>query len=1352
MDNKKIESIEIMDELIQGRVDPSIYAFVTNTVPNFLKIGDTYRPVSTRLNEWKRFYPDLIKQFEDKAIISDDIYFRDYSVHSYLENDLFKARLKPSDVQSGYYYSKEFFKDTNTNDVKEAITDIKESYKNGISKYEYYSTKNRLPQVYHYQRQDIWTLRPNQQKAVDEFLKAVRNGRTNLLMYAVMRFGKSFTSLCCAHEMGSKITLIVSAKADVKDEWKKTVESAGNFKDFVFLESNDLLRNSNIIQEMLSSEKKVVLFLTLQDLQGGHIKEKHSQIFGKEIDLLIVDETHFGARAESFGAILRDEQNNITKLDDEIIDSVEAIDQIKVLNPKIKLHLSGTPYRILMGSEFEKEDIISFIQFSDIVKEQEDWDKDNLSNDNVDEWDNPYFGFPKMVRFAFNANQSSIDKMNTLKKQGVSFAFSGLFKPLSIKKDIKNNDHKKFMHEEEILDLLQVIDGSKEDTNLLSFLDYDKIKDGKMCRHIVMVLPYCASCDAMEQLILKNCDSFKNLNQYEIVNISGVEGSSYYRNPTDIKNVIKKHEKNNKKTLTLTVNRMLTGSTVEEWDTMIYFKDTASPQEYDQAIFRLQNQYIRTLSSGNQIIKENLKPQTLLVDFDPNRLFRMQEQKSLIYNVNTEQNGNSKLEERIREELRISPIITMNHNKIYQVQATNILEAVSNYNKNRSVPDEVSDLPIDMSILNDEVIKNAIKVQSDFNSKEGLTLNSTDGDGDDLEVEKPDSSKKNKVNEVDSEQSDFSDTSNSDNQNDKNFDKKIQTYYLRILFFSFLSNQEVTSLDDIIDILQKENNIRLSKNLSLDLEVLKRIAIVMDPFVRSSLDYKIQNISKLANDLTLSPIERAMISLNKFDRMSASEIITSAEVCDEMINLIPEKSLRQVINNKDKLLDIGGKSGEYAVSLYKRLTEKMGFKHDNVRDSIYSIPTSPIAYEFTRRFYEILDLNIENIITKFNVYDLLNVLDERNQVDYSKIHLILCQNKKFNQISLDDIPMKGDKMVKFGAIVGNPPYHIKDGGAAASAKPIYHEFVMLSKEINPDYATFITPTRWFSGGKGLDGFRDMMLADKSIKELHDILTPEDVFPVTNNRGGVCYYLFEKQKKDDEVRIVTHKHGEIISDVKRPMLSKNINIFIRDSIGVDVINKVFKGNFKNNFSKIVSPRKPFGVESNIINTDKFKNTKNQMISPVKCIGRNQVSGYLEEENITSHKEWINVWKVFVPRANNIGTELNDDNLNVFIGEPGTICTEAYIAVGADYTLDEKKANSICKFLKTKLVRFLHKQAKAGQDASRKTYQFIPLLDFETDNDIDWSKEINEIDKQLFKKYQLTIEEINHVTSTIKDMDL
>ena len=336
-------------------------------------------------------------------------------------------------------------------------------------------------------------------------------------------------------------------------------------------------------------------------------------------------------------------------------------------------------------------------------------------------------------------------------------------------------------------------------------------------------------------------DSFKYLSEYEIINISGFEAKKKYKKIKDIKKRIKDCEYKNKKTLTLTVNRMLTGSTVEQWDTMIYFKDTASPQEYDQSIFRLQNQYIRILSSDKGIIKENLKPQTLLVDFSPNRLFRMQEQKSLIYNVNIDKNGNRKLKERISEELRISPIIMMNHNKIKEVDATNILEAISEYNNQRSVSDEVLDIPVDLSILNDETIRKAIEQQAEFNSKQGLTIVPNQGEGDELDIEKS-------GNEVDNSEENQEKLESKDyieEKGDKEIEKlegQIKTYYQRILFFSFLTKNKVASLDYILSVIVNDENIRLSNNLFLDKGIIEKISKIMDPFKRSRLDYKIQNI------------------------------------------------------------------------------------------------------------------------------------------------------------------------------------------------------------------------------------------------------------------------------------------------------------------------------------------------------------------------------------------------------------------------------------------------------------------------------------------------------------------------------
>ena len=516
-----MKDLTVLDQLIVGRVDPHIYAFSTNTIPNYLKVGDTYRPVAIRLQEWREHFPDLQKEYEHIAKVSDDIYFRDYAVHTFLEEERHRARLFPSDIAQGVYYSREFFKDASAHDLVDAVDSIQRDYDENTGKYQFYSAETGLPETYTYRRTETYPPRPNQDKTIQQFKAAIANGRTNLLMYAVMRFGKSFTSMYCAEEMNASIVVVVSAKADVKEEWKKTVESHVRFDEYVFLTGEQLLANENVIRDALAASKKVVVFLTLQDLQGETIKEKHREIFGREIDLLIVDETHFGARAEKYGAVLKDVKEKVS--DEEKLTLVGFVEESKYLNARIRLHLSGTPYRILMGSEFSKEDIIAFYQFTDIIKDQEAWIKENNAADEPkEEWENPYYGFPQMIRFAFRPNESSRRRLKELQDSGVSFAFSALLKPKSIKK-ADDGSHKQFVFEQEILDLLLVIDGSKDDDELLGFLDYEKIKSGNMCRHIVCVLPYCASCDAMEALIRSHSEQFRNLGDYEIINISGVD-------------------------------------------------------------------------------------------------------------------------------------------------------------------------------------------------------------------------------------------------------------------------------------------------------------------------------------------------------------------------------------------------------------------------------------------------------------------------------------------------------------------------------------------------------------------------------------------------------------------------------------------------------------------------------------------------------------------------------------------------------------------------------------------------------------------------------------------------------------
>lgn len=1311
-------NVDILDDLIIGRVEPQIYAFTTETIPNYLKVGDTYRPIEMRLNEWRKYFPNLEKKFGDVAKVDDETFFRDYAVHFFLENELKKSRLKPNALKGIPYYSNEFFENATEEDLQEAIEDIKSGHQNNESKYQYYRfDESHIPITHTYTRIEEYPLRPNQQKTVDNFREALNKGRTNLLMYAVMRFGKSFTSMSCAVEMNAKLVVVVSAKADVKEEWKKTVESHIKFDGYCFLDSTSLLTSDTIIAEKQEANEKIVLFLTLQDLQGDEIKTKHKEVFENQIDLLLIDETHFGARATEYGKVLRatDLKTKYLKSEEKLneisIDEVEKIE--KSLNAKVRIHLSGTPYRILMNSEFTNDDIIAFYQFTNIAEDQEQWDLENLNKDEIKEWDNPYYGFPQMIRFAFNPNESSRKKMEEMKKKGVTYAFSELFKPQSITKDTKTNLHQKFIHEKEILDLLKVIDGSETDENLLSFLDYDKLKEGKMCRHIVCVLPYRASCDALEELIKNN--KFKHLSNYEIINISGVENEKNFKDTQAVQAKIKKCESENVKTITLTVNRMLTGSTVPEWDTMLYLKDTASPQEYDQAIFRLQNQFIKIFKEPNgDVVKFNMKPQTLLVDFNPNRMFQMQEHKSQIYNVNTDKNGNSLLEERIRKELEISPIIVLNNNKIVQIQPADILDAVRQYSSSRSVFDEATTISIDYSLLDIDAIKAEIERQNKIGSRQGLEIPPAKGEGDETDVDD--------TSDNDEDENEGNSKAKAkDDEAVNDYKGQFAMYYARILFFAFLTDSRVKSLQEIINhIKDNADNLRIASNLSLETTILDLFQKHINPFILSELDYKIHNINSLANDTAISPVERASNAMKKFGRLSEWEVVTPESITEIMINSLPENS----ISDSSLLLDIASKQGEFVYGVYKKFGKKTA-------SNFYSIPTSKLTYEFTRKVYRLLELDVNLIEHNYTSLDLI----------------------KENDLIKDETIKINNKLMKFNVIVGNPPY--QDRREGTSDNPIYHLFMDLAYKLS-EKVVLVTPGRFlFNAGKTPNQWNKKMLDDHHLKVKTYFNKSSDAFPEVQLPGGIAITLRDKKQQFDKIGVFS-KFEELNSVLQKvtnapDFESIDSKIFTQNKFDLETLYKDYP-NYKNIIgSNGREKRLTTSIFDQLSLFTETPTNKND-VCVFGLIKNNRTYRFIPAKYIEDHKN-TDRYKVLLPKSNGSGA-LGEVVPTPLIGEPvigkvGTGYTQSFISIGAFTAIIE--AESCLKYIKTKFVRSMLGVLKVTQDNNKDVWKFVPIQDFSKKSKIDWTKSIFEIDQQLYGKYKLNQDEIDFIEKMIKPMD-
>ena len=215
-------------------------------------------------------------------------------------------------------------------------------------------------------------------------------------------------------------------------------------------------------------------------------------------------------------------------------------------------------------------------------------------------------------------------------------------------------------------------------------------------------------------------------------------------------------------------------------------------------------------------------------------------------------------------------------------------------------------------------------------------------------------------------------------------------------------------------------------------------------------------------------------------------------------------------------------------------------------------------------------------------------------------------------------------------------------------------------------------------------------------------------------------------------IISHTETGVYAS-QRSLAQNTSDIFIRDGRSISIITKVTEQSSEY-IQSFVSPLRP----------------SDGLTTPVVCIGKGLKKGYVERNLVPLHTNWIDRFKVIIPRANNIGTEANDDNLNAFVGKPNEICTESYLCIFADSNVSYDECVNICLYLKSRFARFMHCQAKSSQDATAKTFRFVPTQDFSKESDIDWSLSSVQIDKQLYVKYNLTDEEISFIESMIKPM--
>lgn len=336
--------------------------------------------------------------------------------------------------------------------------------------------------------------------------------------------------------------------------------------------------------------------------------------------------------------------------------------------------------------------------------------------------------------------------------------------------------------------------------------------------------------------------------------------------------------------------------------------------------------------------------------------------------------------------------------------------------------------------------------------------------------------------------------------------------------------------------------------------------------------------------------------------------------------------------------------------------------------------------------------------------------------------------------------------MQFDVIIGNPPYQLADGGFGISAAPIYQYFIDQAKELEPRFLSMVTPSRWMTGGKGLDEFRDRMLSDPRIRMLADYPDSNDVFPGTQIKGGVSYWLWDRDNPG-AVTVETHNTGRDVDRSSRPLREQGADVFIRYNLGVSVLRKVlavesdvaageveFRLAAEGQFRALVSSRRPFGFDTT------FKGHAEKAPDDL-VLHRNGGRSFVARTAVTASRPLIDEWKVFIPRAGSGSDAFPHPILSKpFVGRPGEVSSETYIYIGP--FADEDQTKNAISYLRTRLLRFLVLLHKPSQSTTREQYTFVPLQDFSRA----WT------DEDLYEKYGITDDEIAFIESMVRPMEL
>lgn len=1241
--------------------------------------------------------------------------FNDKEVHSVLERSGIKKKIFDAENKANEWFI------TDLETVKQAISAVKAG-RESLSSAEI--SQDRNPIVF----------RPEQREAIEKTKKQFKKGN-QMLWNAKMRFGKTLSALQVVKDMDFSRTLILTHRPVVDSGW---FEDFGKIfydsRDFAYGSKNNGDSHTSLETRAKQGQCKYVYFASMQDLRGSELVggnfDKNNEVFATAWDCIIVDEAHEGTQTELGKAVMQELTKDKTKI----------------------LRLSGTPFNLL--DDFKEDEIYTW----DYVMEQRakaSWDELHFGDPN------PYASLPTMNIYTYDLGRL----LNEFVDEDVAFNFREFFRV---------NDSGTFVHDKDVSAFLNLI--TKEDKE--SCYPFANEEYCNIFRHTLWMLPGVKEARAMSAML----QTHPVFQHFKVVNVAG-DGDEDEESKdalVAVEEAIGK-DPDATRTITLSCGRLTTGVSVKAWTAVFMLSGSynTAASSYMQTIFRVQ-----TPATINGRVKE----QCYVFDFAPDRTLKVIAETAKISSKAGKTSGNDR--KIMGEFLNFCPIISIEGSKMNQFDVPKMLEQLKKVYVERVVRNGFED----RSLYNDELMKlgdlelqefddlkkiiGQTKAMPKTNQVDINNQGLTDEQYEELESLEKRSKKKGKDKQplTEEEKQRLEELKKKKNNREAAISilRGISIRMPLLIYGAELSdeNQEIT-IDNFASLIDPQSWEEFMPK-GVTKQKFNSIKKYYDPEIFCAAGKRIRAMARAADKLCVEErIERITDIFSTFRNPDKETVLTPWRVvnmhlgdCLGGYNFFEkgyETTLSEprfidkgevtsnVFAEDSRILEINSKSGLYplymAYSIYRTRVKNSLFSVSSIEDeqhiwdkvvaeNIFVICKTPMAKSITKR--TLIGFRRAKVNTRY-FEDLINQIKNKPE------HFIKQVDKFVSERT-------GIKNMKFNAIVGNPPY--QEEGENTRKAPIYHLFYDVAFKLAP-IVTLITPGRFlFKAGQTPMEWMEKMLSDTHFKVIRYFQKSNIIFPNVDIKGGVAIGLRDVNREFGAIKFfsefpelvsilskVSH-HVSFVSGEFAEMVSSQ-GIYRFSEYALTNIPRISQIQGKGTAAKITSNAFENLPEIFVQSEQECGNNGVRIMGRVK--GSRQIrwinSQYLQT------CEYLNYYNVFVPEANGTGA-IGEVLSTPVIGVPVIGHTDTFLSIGKFASAEE--ASACLKYVKSKFARCLLGTLKATQHNPKDAWTNVPMQDFTSNSDIDWSKSIPGIDMQLYAKYELSDEEISFIESMIKPM--